>query len=284
MNNECYFQPHMNPFSKKSSKVSKDIYILLGVLVISSLIILFYLQNNRPQQKTVKSNETPVQVESDPLFPKELIGKASAITEAWIEPVLLENKEECLVAPSPGVYGMGWDPKCKVMAEAIISKEDGIKAEIVANTNKSGTGKLRFLKNDSVLAIPTIEIDSNIEGAPDAVWVSYVDEHNIRVLIRDYDNYRELSLDNGQWITPGIPKNVLAAYPWDNKPPFYTELSKHYVKYVETRNPMLLNNSMMSLEAGYFGTDPYRSKWALVYTVDRATGEIVEQTVTERKR
>lgn len=274
----------MNLFSKKSPKVSKDIYILLGVIVISSLFILFYLQNNRPQQKTVNSNNALVQVESDPLFPKELIGKASTITEAWIEPVLLENKEECLVAPVPGTYGMSWDPKCKIMAEAIISKEEGIKTEIAANANKPGTGKLRFLKNDSVLAIPTIEIDSNIEGAPDAVSVTYVDEHNIRVLIRDYNNFRGLSLDNGQWITPGIPKNVLAAYPWDDKPPFYTRLSKHYVQYIETRDPMLLNNSITSLEAGYSGTDPYRSKWALVYTVDRATGEIVEQTVTERER
>ena len=205
---------------------------------------------------------------AEPPFPVELIGKKPTITETWIEPVRVEYKKECYT--SEGDLGTErFSLKCTTVAEASLSPEKGITAQIIRDENSETAAHIRFLKDKKLIAIPEFPISADSHA-----HISYVDEKTIYIQRFFYEGWQEYTLKDGTWTESVIPDVVLQAYPMASKPPFKITLGKRYTSYLEYVNHFS--------GGGYEGEDPTWNKWALEYIYDRSTGRIVETRAVER--
>jgi len=208
-------------------------------------------------------------VSGDERFPVELIGKESSVKESWLIPIELKTKEGCVTNPQGDLGTDVVDPNCKVWSEAIVSADKTVVAQVVPVDVQTQKGVLRFLKNGVMMSVPSLPV-----YATERVSVQYLNAQTIVVRTGVYEGYRQLRLRDGVWDNVKPPQSVLAAYPWEPKPPFILTLGNTYDKYTEFRWP--------PGGEGYFGDDPYRSKWALAFIVDRATGNVVATEVVAR--
>lgn len=264
---------------KKVFAFSTPTLVVTISLIASCVILTFAYQQSKLARTSLKgitqqannqlkSEQTPASISAiqESPFPTELLMRPKRL-DGWIAPVLLTPKPNCLTNPENSLSSEVVNPDCPVWKEAIVSTDPTIKAEVVPV--RGTTGRLRFRKNGQTLVTPPLKIEASA-----SVAVSFLKENEILVDLSGYEWRRQMRLLNGSWTEVQTPEPVQAAYPWLEKPPFHLVLGRTQDKYIETRWP--------PAGTGYFGNDPQRSVWALVYIVDRKTGQVVAEEAEPR--